>query len=74
MSEREIFREITSVFKVPMGNDSLFYFKILQTTGGRSKSLTMPAVSPTFKWTASAVAGRNAKTPIYILAKDELKV
>ena len=67
-------REITSVFKEPMGEDSLFNFKILQSTGGNSKRLMIPSVSPGYKWTASAVAGKNAKVPIYILAKDRLKV
>ena len=28
----------------------------------------------TYRWTAAAFAGKNAKTPIYILAMDDLKV
>ena len=42
--------------------------------GGTSKSLIIPALSSSYTWTASAVAGRNSKVPIYILAKVELKV
>ena len=74
MSEREIFQEIRSVFNVPMGDDPDFEFKLLQIAGGSCKSLSIPVVSSSFKWTASSVAGRNAKTPIYILAMDILKV
>ncbi|XP_064388646.1 uncharacterized protein LOC135336724 [Halichondria panicea] len=62
MTDREIRKE----------GDSLFDFKFLQCTGGKSKHLMLPSVSPGFKWTASAVAGKNAKTPIYILAREEL--
>lgn len=58
----------------PMNNDRYFAFSVLQHTGGASKSLTIPAVSTSYKWKASGVAGENAKTPIYILAKEELKV
>ncbi len=64
MTDREIRKE----------GDSLFDFKFLQCTGGKSKHLMLPSVSPGFKWTASAVAGKNAKTPIYILAREELMV
>ena len=53
---------------------SFFEFRILQATGGTSKSLTIPAVSSSFKSTAAAIAGKNAKAPIYIPAKDKLKV
>ena len=74
MTEDEIFREIRSVFQEPMQNDSMFEFKVLQLAGGNSKSLIIPSLSRSFKWTASAVAGRNAKTSIYILAQDTLKV
>ena len=74
MSEREIFQEIRSVFNVPMGDDPDFELKLLQIAGGSCKSLSIPVVSSSFKWTASSVAGRNAKTLIYILAGDVLKV
>ena len=33
-----------------------------------------PKVSESYRWTAGAVAGRNSKTPIYILAEDDLQV
>ena len=74
MSEKEIFQEICSVFSKPMNNNLNFSFSVLQVTGGASKSLTVPSVSASFKWTASAVAGKNAKVPIYIMAREELKV
>ena len=74
MSEEEIFAEIRSVFKVPMDYSHTFAFEVLQPTGGSSKSLTIPATSSTFQWTASSMASKSAKQPIYILAVDDLKV
>ncbi len=72
MAEHEIFDEIRSVFSGPMRGNSFFDFVILQAAGGHSKSLVSPALSDSFKWTASAVAPKNAKVPIYILAQDQL--
>ena len=72
--KKKIFQEIRSVFDGPMGVVEDFPFKILQTCGGGSKTLATPVLSSSFKWTASAVAGRNAKAPIYILAEDDLVV
>lgn len=66
--------EIRSVFHTQVNDDPFFEFRILQATGGTSKSLTILAVSSSFKWTAAAIAGKNAKAPIHILAKDKLKV
>lgn len=74
MGEDEIFDEIRSVFHVPMDGDSGFPFKILQPSGGDSRSLMIPELSHSYRWTASAVAGRNAKTPIYIIADEPLEV
>lgn len=74
VSEDNIFREICSVFSGPMNDQSLFDFKILQPAGGTSKSLTIPSLSSSYKWTASAVCGKSSKVPIYILAVDDLKV
>ena len=74
MSEGDIFEEIRSVFSIPMDKDLLFQFEVLQSSGGRSKSLTIPVCSPTYKWTAGAICGKNPRVPIYILAKDKLKV
>ena len=73
MTEKEIMEEIRSVFSEPMNQDSKFQFLILQTSGGGSKTLTSPPISSSFRWTARAVAG-NLKTPIYIIAIDDLKV
>ena len=74
MSEARIFTEIRSVFQSPMGCDDEFSFTILQQSGGGSKFLMVPELSSSYKWTAGAVAGRNSKVPIYILAEDRLKV
>ena len=49
-------------------------FTILQPSGGSSKSLSITALSSSYKWTAGAVAGKNSKMPIYILAEDPLEV
>ena len=69
MKEKDIMKEIRSVFEVPMRGKEDFPFHILQPSGGNSKSLSIPALSSSFQWTASAVAGKNSKTPIYILAQ-----
>ncbi len=74
MDEEEVFYEIRSIFRKPMRGDESFQFKILQPCGGDSRSLMLPEVSETYRYTAGAVAGRNAKTPVYILAEDPLKV
>ncbi len=74
MKEKEIFKEIRSVFRTPMGFDDAFEFTILQPTGGDTKALMVPELSDSYKWTAGAVAGKNAKVPIYVLAKDRLEV
>ena len=70
MTELHIFDEIRSIFRSPMNEDMEFSIRILQMSGGGSKTLTIPVVSSTYKWTASAVAGKNAKCPIYVLAND----
>jgi len=74
MDEGKIFNEIRSVFRTPMGYDDEFAFTILQQSGGGSKFLMIPELSSSYKWTAYAVVGRNAKVPIYILAEDQLEV
>ena len=74
MTEDEIFAEIRNVFRGPMNGNSLFMFEIMQATGGNSKSLTIPAFSSTFKWSAGTVAPKNSKNPIYILAQELLEV
>ena len=74
MTEMQIFNEISSVFNDSFGGRENFRFLILQSTGGFSKSLMIPKVSNQYKWSASSVAGKNAKMPIYILAQEPLKV
>lgn len=74
MDEYDIFQEIRSVFRTPMGYNDRFRFAVLQTSGGDSKSLMVPELSSSYKWTATAIAGRNAKVPIYVLAEDDLQV
>lgn len=74
MNEAEIFDEIRSVFHTPMNDRDDFRFTVLQPAGGGSKSLIVPALSPTYQYTASATAGKNSKMPIYVLALDDLKV
>ena len=74
MSEDEIFDEIRSVFRIPMAGTDHFSFDVLQSAGGQSKTLVVPALSSSYKWTASALAPKNVKTPIYILAREPFKV
>lgn len=71
MSEREIFQEIRSVFKVPFGEDDHFPFKILQSAGMGAKSLVVPALSPTYEWKAKEVANSGGRV-VYIWAQREL--
>ena len=73
MEEEDVAREIRSIFKGPMKDDANFQFQYLQSTGGGSKSLTIPAQSESFKWTAYQVARLSGQSgTIYILALDEL--
>ena len=73
MEESQIMSEISSVFEDCFGKEG-FRFSILQPTGGFSKSLTIPRVGSLYKWSASSVAGKNSKVPVYILADEPLKV
>ena len=73
MNESQIMSEIYAIFKDSFGRDKSS-FSILQPTGGFSKSLTIPRVGSLFKWSASSVAGKNPKVPVYILANEPLKV
>ena len=65
MSEEAIFNEIRNVFRDPMRGSTTFAFEVLQSTGGSSKYLTIPAVSSTFKWSACSIVPKNTKMPIY---------
>lgn len=56
-----------------MGNDPNFPFDILQSTGSGTKSLVVPALSSSFKWTPKEVAGRGDST-VYILCRKALKI
>ena len=70
-SEDDVFSEIRSVFSEPMGSDTAFPFDILQLTGAGTKSLVIPALSSSFKWTPKEVTGRGDST-VYILCKKNL--
>ena len=75
MSEEDVRNEVRSVFQGPMGGQPNFPFAFLQPTGYGSKSLTIPAVSASFEWSAQQVAklGGNKGT-IYIVAEEKLNV
>ena len=51
MSDEEVVAEICTIFKEQMNNNPHFPFVYLQSTGGGSKSLTIPSQSSSFKWT-----------------------
>ena len=72
MTEEMIFDEIWSVFRGPMNGNTEFLFEVLQPMGGTSKCLAIPSLSNSIKWTASAIVPKNAKSPLYILAKEPL--
>ena len=73
MSVSEVEKEIRSVFQQPMNGQQDFPFLYLQPTGSGTRSLTVPALSSSFKWTVQQVAklGGN-KGIIYIMAQDNL--
>ncbi len=77
MSAQDICDEICHVFATPMGLEAEetkhFPFISLQRTGAGSRSLCLPAVSPTFLWNGRQVA-TLAKSGgfIYIIATKEL--
>lgn len=75
MSEEEVTAEICTVFKDQMNNNAQFPFSYLQSTGGGSKSLTIPSQSASFKWTPEQVARLSGQSGIiYILAQAELNI
>ena len=73
MNEDEIFSEIRTVFSKVMGNDNNFPFTVLQPTGSGCKTLSLPALSASFLWTAREICG-SAKTVIYIMAGAALQM
>ena len=73
MSEEDVASEIRSVFKIPMNDNSDFQFLYFQAAGGGTKALTVPAQSPSFKWTPQQVSRLSGQSgTIYILAQDDL--
>ena len=74
MTEDELMSEIRSVFYGQMDKDKFFQFSILQPSGGGSKTLSVPSVSSSFKWSASSIAGKNTRGLVYILAQEDLMV
>ena len=64
-SEEEVFTEIRSVFSDVMNANASFPFKILLPTGSGTKSLMVPSLSASYKWTPKEVAGK-ADSSIYI--------
>ena len=73
MTVEDVEDEIRSVFHRPMGDRKDFPFVFLQPTGFGSKSLTVPSLSPSFRWTPQQVARLGgSKQSIFILAQDKL--
>lgn len=71
-TESEVQDEIRSVFEDAMDKDDSFPFNFLQVTGTGTKSLILPKVSASYKWTPKEVAGR-ADRPLYILLRRHMK-
>ena len=71
-TEDDVKAEVRSAFNDATGGDNSFPFKFLQIAGTGSKSLMVPRVSASYKWTPREVAGR-ADRPIYILLEKDLK-
>ena len=73
MNEDDVKREVCSVFQGPMGNDLNFPFVFLQAAGEGSKTLVIPSVSSTYRWTAQQVSRlAGQKGNIYILAQADM--
>jgi len=73
MNDQDVEDEIRTIFSGPMQNNSSFPFLYLQSTGGGSKTLTIPSQSTSFKWTPQQVARLSGHSgTIYILAQDDL--
>ena len=73
MDEEDMAKEITSIFKGPMKGNDNFHFQYLQSTGGGTKSLTVPVQSASFKWTPLQVSRLSGQSgTVFILAQDEL--
>lgn len=68
-SEGEVLEEIRSTFKDSIHDSN--QFKFLQVTGVGSKSLMVPKLSASYKWTPKEVAGRADK-PIYVLLENDI--
>ena len=70
MSEDDIFAEIRSVFQVPMAGNDRFCLMCCRVREVQIRHLLFQR----YQAHTSAIAPRNAKTPIYILAREPLKV
>ena len=67
MSELQIFAETSSVLKILKISDyNLAANSWFQQITNKTK------ISSLYKWSASSVAGKNAKVPIYILAQEHI--
>ena len=71
MSEDAIFDEVRSAFSEAMGDDPSFPFTFLQVSGSGTKSLAVPSLSSSFRWTPQEVC-KLGKSCIYILACNKL--
>ena len=68
-SEGDVLEEIRSTFQDSIHDSNRF--KFLQVTGVGSKSLMVPKLSASYKWTSKEVAGRADK-PIYVLLENDI--
>jgi len=68
-SESEVLAKIRSTFHDSIDENTRF--KFLQVMGVGSKSLMIPKLSASYKWTPKEVAGR-ADRPIYVLLQDDI--
>lgn len=72
MSEEEVFSEIRSVFQAPICGDPNFPFQFMQTIGGGSKTLSVPATSSRFTWSGKEIVKMSGQGCIYIQALKDL--
>ena len=74
MTQDDIYDEIWSVFHGPMDGSNTFLFDVLQPAGCHSKSHTIPALSDSFKWTASTIVSKMPKfLSIFLLRSPSIR-
>ena len=71
MTEEAMLDEVRSAFAEAMGHDPCFPFTFLQVSGSGTKTLAVPSLSASFRWTPQEVC-KLGRTCVYILSEKKL--